>query len=242
SIEKAAVIEKDAFVGASQVYQNGVINGDLSSSSESLSVGGKIGGDLDYSSQSKADFLENSEVVGETTWEKMELESDKTSKSMFTTAILIQVLFSVAASLVVWLVVRWIRPDLWTSLAEQIKVSQLKTLGFGALAVVVVPIASLLLMFTIIGIPLGFILLMLYGLSLYISTIILAVFISLWFQKRFSWSNAQSFWVFLLGLIILTILGIIPVVGWIFGFIIASFGVGSIVLSILNRRTQIKNI
>jgi len=242
SIEKAAVIEKDAFVGAAQAYQNGVINGDLSSSSESLSVNGKIGGDLDYSSQSKADFLENSEVAGKTTWEKMELESSETSKSMFTIAILMQVLFSVAASLVVWLVVRWIRPDLWTSLAEQITVSQLKTLGFGALAVVVVPIVSVLLMFTIIGIPLGFILLMLYGLSLYVSTIILAVFISLWFQKRFSWSNAQSFWVFLLGLIILTILGIIPVVGWIFGFIIVSFGVGSIVLLILNRRTQIKSI
>ncbi|WP_373471228.1 hypothetical protein [Carnobacterium alterfunditum] len=242
SIEKAAVIEKDAFVGASQAYQNGVINGDLSSSSESLSVGGKIGGDLDYSSQNKADFSGNSEVAGETTWKKMEIESYKDSRAIFTTAILMQVLFSIAASLVVWLFVRLIRPDLWTNLAEQITISQLKALGFGALAVVVVPIVSLLLMLTIIGIPLAFILLTLYGLSLYVSTIILAVFISLWFQKRFSWSNIQSFWVFLLGLIILNVLGIIPFIGWILGFITVSFGLGSIVLSILNRRTQIKSI
>lgn len=232
SIENGAVIERDVFVGAAQAYQNGVINGDLSSSSESLSVGGKIGGDLNYSSQNKADFLENSEVVGEITWEKMELRSSKSSESMFTTALLIRVLFSIVSSLVVWLFVRWIRPNFWPNLAEEIMASPLRTLGFGALAVVVIPIVSVLLMFTIIGIPLSFILLTLYGLSLYVSKIILSVYGSLWFQKRFNLSNGQSFWVFLLGLIILIVLGIIPIVGWILGFIVASFGLGAIVLSV----------
>lgn len=231
-VEKGAVIEKDVFVGADKVYQNGVINGDLISENESLSVAGKIGGNLKYSSQNKADFLKGSEVVGETTWKKSEPKRSESSKSIFTKAILVKLLFSIAASLIIWLFVRWIRPDLWSNLAEKIMLSPLRTLGFGALAVVLIPLFSVLLMFTIVGIPLSFILLTLYGSSLYVSKIILSVFIGLWFQKKFNWSNVQSFWLFLLGLLFLTVLGIMPVVGWILSFIIASFGLGAIILSV----------
>ncbi|WP_034552066.1 polymer-forming cytoskeletal protein [Carnobacterium funditum] len=235
-LEEESVIKKDAFMGASTIYQNGTINGDLSSSSESISIRGKIGGDLNYSSQQKADFLNGSEVVGETTWEKLDSETVAFSESMYTISIFVRVLLSIAASLIVWLFVKWIRPTFWPVLAKKIGLNPIRTGGFGALAVVVIPIVSILLMVTIIGIPLSFIMLSLYGMSLYVSKIILSVFIGLWFQKRFDWSNAQSFWLFLLGLIILTALGVVPIVGMVTGLVIASFGVGSIVLSILDHR------
>ena len=236
-VEKGTVIEKDVFVGGAKVYQNGVINGDLSSSSESLSVDGKIGGDLKYSSQNKADFSSNSEVVGETTWKKIEPKSSESAKSVFTIAFLMKILFSILAPLVVWLFVRWIRPDFWPDLAEKIAASPLRALGFGALAVVLIPVVAILLMITVIGIPLSFILLALYGVTFYVSKIIFSVFIGLWFQNRFNWSKAGSFWLFLLGLIILSILGVVPIVGMIVGFVIAFFGMGSIVWSLLEGRS-----
>lgn len=239
-VEKDAVIEKDVFVGGAKVYQNGVINGDLSSSSDSLSVAGKIGGDLTYSSQNKANFSTDSEVVGKTTWKKMEPKSSESAKSVFTTALLLKILFSILAPLVVWLFVRWIRPQFWPDIAEKIAASPLRALGFGALAVVLIPVAAILLMITVIGVPLSFILLALYGVALYSSKIILSVFVSLWFQKRFNWSNAQSFWLFLLGLIILSIIGTIPIIGMIVGLVTAFFGMGSIVLSILEGRRQLE--
>lgn len=235
-IEDSAVIERDVFVGGTNVYQNGVVNGDLSSSSDALSIGGKIGGDLNYSSKNKVDLLTGSEVAGETTWKEIKSEPSKASKTIFTTGVLIKVLYSIAASLVIWLFVKLIRPTFWSNLAEKITLSPVRALGFGALAVVLIPIFSILLLFTVIGIPLSFILLSLYGLVLYVSKIIFSVFIGFWFQKRFNWSNAQSFWSFLLGLIVLSILGIIPIIGWIISLFIAFFGMGSIVLSVLEDR------
>ncbi|MEG0476023.1 MAG: hypothetical protein RR548_10025, partial [Carnobacterium sp.] len=174
---------------------------------------------------------------GETTWKKIEPKSSESAKSVFTTALLMKILFSIIAPLVVWLFVRWIRPEFWPNVAEKIAVSPLRVLGFGALAVVLIPIVSILLMITVIGIPLSFILLALYGVAFYVSKIIFSVFIGFWFQKRFNWSNARAFWLFLLGLIILSILGAIPIIGMIVGLVIAFFGMGSIVLSLLEGRS-----
>lgn len=235
-IEDDAVIEREAFVGGSTIFQNGVVNGDWSSSSDALSIGGKIGGDLNYSSKNKAEVLNGSEVVGETTWKKIDNEPSKVTKTMFTTTLLIRILFSIAASLVIWFFVKWIRPDFWPNLAEEIALSPIRTLGFGALAVVLIPIFSILLIITIIGIPLSFILLSLYGLVLSISKIILSVCIGVWLQKRFSWSGAQAFWLFLLVLVVLSILGMVPLVGWIISLFIAFFGMGSVVLTLFGER------
>ena len=235
-IEDDAVIEREAFVGGSTIFQNGVVNGDWSSSSDALSIGGKIGGDLNYSSKNKAEVLNGSEVVGETTWKKIDNEPSKVTKTMFTTTLLIRILFSIAASLVIWLFVKWIRPDFWPNLAEEIALSPIRTLGFGALAVVLIPIFSILLIITIIGIPLSFILLSLYGLVLSISKIILSVCIGFWLQERFSWSGARAFWLFLLVLVVLSILGMVPLVGWIISLFIAFFGMGSVVLTLFGER------
>lgn len=115
----------------------------------------------------------------------------------------------------------------------------LKGLGFGFLALILTPIILVLLMMTVIGIPLSFILLSLYIISIYISKIIVSTLIGFFFQKKFNLSNVQTFWLFLLGLITLSILGIIPIVGWIFGLVLASFGLGSIVLYMKNYRKKI---
>ena len=228
-IEDKAIIGRDAFVGAYKIYQNGVIDGDLFSGSRLLSVHGKIGGDLHYSSQNKAEFSNESKVLGKIKWGK---HKPKVTKTMLSFDTLIRVILSTLAPLVVWIFVKLIRPTFWISLTQDKSDSPFKILGFGILALIFIPIVSLLLMITNIGIPLGLILLALYIIINYISKIILSLFITYWLQNKYDWSNSQAFWLFLLGLIILTILDIIPMVGWFFSLIIVSFGHGSIILSI----------
>src|SRR5699024_12215567 len=40
TVEEEAIIKKDVFIGGNDIYQNGVINGDLNSSSEALAISG----------------------------------------------------------------------------------------------------------------------------------------------------------------------------------------------------------
>src|SRR5699024_10669762 len=42
TVEEESIIKKDVFIGGNDIYQNGIINGDLNSSSESLAISGTI--------------------------------------------------------------------------------------------------------------------------------------------------------------------------------------------------------
>lgn len=228
-IEEEATIDRDAFIGGANVYQNGMINGDLASSSETLSVKGTILGDLNYRSTDKVNLSNDAQIEGETNWKEIEPKPSKPITNMLT---IFGILFSILAALIVWLVMRLMRRTFWTNFAEKILQTPLKTFGFGTLVLILIPFVVVFLMITIIGIPLGLILLAFYVISLYISKIILSVFIAFWFQKKYNWSNALVFWPFLLSLILLSILVVIPFIGWILRFVIVAFGLGSIILSI----------
>lgn len=231
-IEDGTTVGKDAFIGSSSAYQNGIIKGDLFSTSDYLFMGGKIGGDLNYESSQKADFANDSEVVGDTNWEEIKTEiQPQPTRYRLTSGMIFRVILSLLASLVIWLVVRLIRPGFWIVLAEKISNSPLKTLGVGAASLILVPIVSVLAMFTVIGIPLSIITLSLYAISIYVSKIIISVFVGYWFQKRFDWPNSAAIILFLLSMIILYGLGMIPIVGMTLSFFISAFGLGSIILS-----------
>lgn len=235
-LEDGTTVGKDAFIGASSAYQNGIINGDLFSSSDYLFVGGKIGGDLNYESSQKADFANDSEVIGKTNWEEIKTETQpQPNRFNLTSGRIIRILLSLLASLVIWLAIGLIRPGVWIVLAEKISNSPLKTLGVGAASLILIPIVSVLAMFTVIGIPLSIITLSLYAISIYLSKIIISVFVGYWFQKRFDWPNAAAIVLFLLSMIILYGLGLIPIVGMTLSFFISAFGLGSIVLSAKKR-------
>lgn len=237
--DENALIERDAFIGAGTIYHNGVVNGDFQSSSDSLTVGGTVAGDLNYRSQKQANILNSSTIIGETTWKKIERESLEDTKEFFSAARFLQMLWSIGAALIVWLVVRWVRPTFWPQLADRVMQNPLKIIGFGALGVVFIPVVSILLMITIIGIPLSLILLSLYSVILYSSKIIFSVYLSRLLQDRLNGSNTQAFWLFLLALIFLTGLGVVPIVGMILGFLTSSIGVGAIGFSLMDRQPQI---
>src|SRR5699024_3466633 len=208
----------DSFIGADEVYYAGLIEGDLTSSSKKLEVSGQIDGDLSYHSENEADFSNQANVKGVTEWTEIKTEAKQDSKSYAPT--LLTALYSLLAALVVWLVIRFIRPNFWITFADKLLTSPLKSFGVGILALFVLPIVMLLLMITIIGIPLSLMLITAYLISLYLAKIIIAVFIGFWFQKKFAWSNAWVFWIFLGSLMIINILILLLFIGFFIRFLI----------------------
>jgi hypothetical protein len=77
-------------------------------------------------------------------------------------------------------------------------------------------------MVTLIGIPLGLIMLALYLVSLYVSKVIVGFGIGLWILNRL---NAEKkftgnlLWPLVVGLILYVIITQLPLVGWIFGLL-----------------------
>lgn len=228
-LEEEAVIGKDIYAGGSTVYLDGIVNGDFFSSSDSLSITGNISGDLNYRSQKEATISNKSKIAGETNWRKPQPRSAE--QTMYI-PLWVRITFSVVSSLIVWFFISLIRPDFWMNIAEKIMINPLKALGTGAVVVLLTPIISFLLMITMIGAPLSMILFSIYSMSLYISKIIVSLFIGQWIRTKLNWNHIQLFWLFLLSLIILSVVGIIPIIGWVFSFTIVSFGLGSLYLSV----------
>lgn len=231
-LEEDALIESDVFIGGNHIEQNGVINNNLISSSESLSVNGVIGGDLHYRSNEKVNLLNDAVIEGETKWRQIEPKTE----TNFYIPTFIKVLFSILSALVVWLVIRLLHRTFLVNFANNILQKPLKTFGFGFLSLILVPFIIFILLLTVIGIPLSLITLAVFSISLYVSKIIVAVSSAHLFQIKFGWSKGKIFWIFLLSLIILSLLVMIPFIGWLIRFVIFAFGLGAIVLSLTKKR------
>lgn len=252
-VAKGSNINKDLFVGASQVFSRGEVGRNLFSSSDNISISGsvkndaklnasdiyieaaKIDGSLNYESENKATISKDSEILGNVDWKKAE---PQVKESKFTRSFLISIIFAIINAMIIWILVKLIRPRFWINFAENILISPLKSLGFGALALIVIPTTLFFLIISVVLYPLLFILTALFGISLYISKIIVAVTLGLWMEKRFNWPRKHmGVWTTLLGLVILSAIGVIPVLGFIVKLIVLFLGLGSIIVELSKRKS-----
>ncbi|MFW6138337.1 MAG: hypothetical protein ACOC7U_04105 [Spirochaetota bacterium] len=114
--------------------------------------------------------------------------------------------------------------------------------GWGAVVLFGAPVAAGAACATLVGIPLGIIILLLYGIALYISHIPVSFFIGKLIFGRFrSVENKGIMFVsFLIGLVILRLIRFIPVIGWVAAFAVVLFGLGAMVVAERTRRALLK--
>ncbi|MDD2234913.1 MAG: polymer-forming cytoskeletal protein [Desulfitobacteriaceae bacterium] len=254
-INKEAVIGRDLFAagarvslagtvqrlfsgGGSDILINGSVGRDANLDAENIKLldGAVIKGNLSYKSANQAVIDSGSTVSGQTNWQYV--TTQHTSKRNTYLDDLGSALLSIASAILIWFLVRIWRPDLWTNNARFIAEQPLKTLGTGILTLLVTPLLIILMMVTVIGIPIGIILGLIYVVTIYLSKIIVAVFIGSWLTKRFNWTEQlKGFWPILLGLVILVILMKVPILGFLVWLLAVFAGLGSFILSSVKSST-----
>lgn len=208
-------IKGKVYVSGEKISINGQIDGDIVIKNVSdLTIGdsAKINGKLSYSSPNEADISPNALVVGDIDYKKISA-GEHVWKAMRATEILYGILMSFTALLV--LILMFPKPA--RSVVESAFQNYWAKIGWGLFALVVVPMASIFLMITIIGVKLAVIVCLIYGLLLLISTLISPLiagsYIIKLFKKdkdlRVDWLSA------LVGVASLTLIGFIPIIGWI---------------------------
>ncbi len=106
----------------------------------------------------------------------------------------------------------------------------------GLLSLVLIPIIAIILMITVIGVPLSIILIVLYFIALYLSTIFMAYLLGykIW-QKLFN-KDMNMLLIGLIGLFILLILNLIPGIRYLVAIITIIVGLGLIIDKIKEAR------
>jgi len=227
-------IEKDLQVYGGKTTLNGlVVNNANISVDEAFMLGekGAIGGNLTYESPVALSDEDQNKISGEIAYEGSSFAAaEKTAGFLLAgilgAALLARLLMLIVAALVLVWFFKGIMQKVASYSLEHFGKSTL--IGFAAL--ILVPVASVILLVSVFGMMLGFIGLASYVLVLMLAKVCAGILtgaaLSQWIKKQaiVDWKWA------ILGVLALEIISIIPLIGWFVGFVIFLAALGSLVV------------
>lgn len=220
-LSKEAVIEGDLITGAGTVKIDGEVKGKVWAGVGFLTIGetAKIPGEIIYSSDNKAQVKAGA-VVGKIVQKVQEKAKEGAlwrSKSFNT-------LMGFLMSLLVGIILISILPKWSLEISQRIKTDLWKSLGWGLVFLIAIPIVIFICLIIIIGMPLAMILFALYLIALYLAKIMAGLALGQYLSKN-KW---QAIWSLTLGLLIIFALSALPFVGGLISFLAILLGLGAI--------------
>ena len=241
----SSVVNGDILVAGGSVIMNGVVNGDVNMVGGELSLNGTIRGNLDaklenlrlgdvavvngnvtYKSPNEMRMSETAVIGGQV--EYVEVEGFDNLQGFITDIIIGVYLVKFLIALVGALLLAFLFNKGVTGVVE----TGLKKFGMNLLiglgVLILTPIAGVLLLVTILGMPLGFVVLSLYSVFLILASILSGIMFGSWLFKTFG--KGKKYLVewkrVVVGVFLLTLLGAIPVFGWVLSaaFFFAALG------------------
>ncbi len=104
-----------------------------------------------------------------------------------------------------------------------------KNFGIGLLIFITIIPASLLLLITVIGIPLIKVIFLLMALFVFLSRFIVSLALGQWMAIKFNWNKKMSnYWLFIIGLVVISVLKAVPVVGFFTTLVVTAVGLGAL--------------
>lgn len=193
--------------------------------------------DFNYTAQSEVEI--NSEAIqGEIHYTNIKEAKPATSKASNYVLPLIMIL---VFTLVVWLLANKLAPKFVEKATAVAKTRPVASLLYGLLTLVATPFVAIILCMTVVGIPVAIALMVLYGLVLCITTAITTIALADILAKKVSiFAKAKNLLAIVTVAVVLWALSLVPVLGGIVGFLVVLYGLGIVVLSVLNKANKSK--
>ena len=238
TLVESGFVARDLNLSADTVAFQGRVGRDVNLSVNTLSFaeGSKnlIGGDLNYSAPNEVTIPEDT-VIGEVNFEQMKVEQPSTAKiiSNYVTNFFIVVLYATLVIILATFVTPNFAKKATYSMTKKPFISAL--IGIGA--IILVPIASIILLFTIIFAYAGLSLLVAYILVLSITIAILGMAIGNYFANKLKNITKTKFILLSIASVaVLWLLQQIPFVGGYISIFTVVFGLGIFVYSLFTKK------
>ncbi|MFQ5584511.1 MAG: hypothetical protein ACE5GL_08775, partial [Calditrichia bacterium] len=106
-----------------------------------------------------------------------------------------------------------------------------KNLGIGALSLLAIPVAIIILLVLVVTIPVSLIILAFFLVALYLAKVLSALFIGSYLMEKIQSNGAPNLFAALaIGVLLVVLLPQIPFIGWLIKWAIYAFGMGVIVV------------
>lgn len=236
NIDVNGPIGRDANVFAARALFGNQVGGDLKGKIEELVLTSeaKILGDLEYESPEKAEIAKGAIVSGEMTYKAKEKKAPPFKKVRpvlfgISRIRLYWRLFSFIISFVLGLIFISLFPKRAKGIVKVLESRLWTSLGVGILTPIVFVLAMMLLAITLIGIPLVFLLAPIFAFLVYFSKIFAALCTGRKVLLSLNWGESQT-WALFFGLLIYSLLRLIPVISPLTFFAFTTLGLGAFVL------------
>jgi cytoskeletal protein CcmA (bactofilin family) len=201
----------------------------------------KIAGKLAYQAPAEASIAQGATVTGGIDFKKVEKQQlqsrmdDQQRKAGKFTGIALFWFFGILITNLIVAYVGWyFFKQRVLDITNQVLNNFARQMGWGFVWLVVVPIACVVLLITLVGIPFSFFFLMVYVLAISLAKVLASIVLGSWLIKLITKKGANGngkgwpvdWKVILLGVLVMSLLMLIPVLGWIacFVFFLAALG------------------
>ncbi len=258
TVADSARVGEDLVFGAGQVYVRGEVEGGIKGAAETLVIEGRVGGDvrvrvgtlevkpgaviegnLSYTAGTEANIPAGA-VKGTVAFtERIEAEDTEGIREglgalgpFFFLAGITWKIVAYLMALVAGIVLILLLPRRMAGASDAIRTHTDASAGWGAIALFVTPIAAIVVCITVVGLPIGLISLALWGILLYLSQLPVSLLIGHLILGHSKPLEGKGFMIgsLALGLLILTLVRAIPVIGFFVWLAIALFGMGAFVV------------
>jgi hypothetical protein len=139
-------------------------------------------------------------------------------------------LVSFVSTLVLGLLFLYLLPRYTGSAVAALRQRPWASLGIGFVAFVVTPVASVILLITVLGAPLGLMAAALFLVAIYAARVFVIIRVG---AALFAWMGkpVREVWALVIGLVIYSIVTAIPFLGWIVTWAVVLFGLGAALLA-----------
>jgi hypothetical protein len=237
----AGTVGRDAKISGGDVTIAGQIQGDAEVRATRITLlpTARIGGTLRYSSEQPIEIQPGAQVAGQTVQMSLPTRppyAASASPRFWFGAHVVEFL----ALLVLGLVVVGVMPGAAATTVRRVREQFGRSLLIGFLLLVAVPVAAFLALFTIIGIPVSVVAMLLFFATLYPGQIFVAFGLGQWLigSVRRRPERPPSFvWALVAGTAVLILLFAIPYVGWAFRLVAVLVGFGALWLTVWHAAT-----
>ncbi len=237
TVTNRAPVGRDVLIGAGSAVLNAPVSGEVLAGVSSLQLGSNasISGDLRYPSTASTNFSDSASISGTVTeitpdqegLRSIDSRPEDLGKAWFGANSAFK-LWSYLSALVIGAILLHYFPKTSLAATRTLEVQPLKSALWGLLALLLAGPLFIVLLLTFIGIPLAFILLMLFMISLYLTKLVVGLALGRYLQGQFGWDKLSAFMTLALGMGIYYIFQLVPFFGGIVSFLGTIAGLGAI--------------
>jgi cytoskeletal protein CcmA (bactofilin family) len=255
----AGTIHGDMKNTSGEFILDGIVGKDLECTGGAITINGKVSGtsvlsartitlgpsavfedDITYWRKDGTMDFAKSLTGGTATFDtSLELEEGKWHYLGF--ASFLMVLWYLGTALLLIIILHYLFGRAFRDAANRVKNESLKSLGFGFLFLLGVPVLAIVTMITIIGLPVGILLLLGYLIIVVMATLIVSLLISNWINNTYyqsAWASGRIIIAAFVIFIFLKLASLTPVIGPIIMLLLIGMAFGGILLNIRWKRNK----